>query len=86
MFFDGSLRVRDVKVNVPKNPIIMHNHVPIGHNATVRIPERNNGRQDSLRRKRLERRWQFLASIDNDPIVIDGYTFRFDASLYTNII
>lgn len=97
MFFDGSIRLNGRKINVLNNTNIS-NKIHIPHN--VEIIKSQNGRlavqngTDSLRnyheerekRNRLERRWQFLASIDNDPIIIDGHVFKFSPTLYTNVI
>lgn len=96
MYFDGSIRLHGVKINVQSNcNIIRPIHIPHTNEdmaLTQSEPQltlsqqRMRLRSERERAARLERRWRFLASIDGDPIVIDGYVFRFDYNLYTNTI
>lgn len=91
MFFNGNIRLHGVSINV-RNNINMNRsisvpHVLIERNESEPINIREENIYDNRERnQRLNRRWQFLASIDGDPIIIDGITFRFDWSLYTNKI
>lgn len=102
VFFDGHIRLYGSKVNIVNNPNISNglhiphrrieeaafsNHAPERNNIDQRVIDEHVIDQRSRdRSKRLERRWKFLASIDRDPVIIDGHTFRFDVMLYTNRI
>lgn len=97
MFFDGTIRLHGVKINVLITcNIIRPIHIPHTNDEIALTQseqqqltlsqQRIHLRSERERAKRLERRWRFLASIDGDPIIIDGYVFRFDYSLYTNNI
>lgn len=93
MFFDGHIRVYGTTMNILNNANIIRNQI-IPHNTSLQQrtqayrDNQNNVNMQNQRdhRMRLERRWRFLASIDRDPIIIDGLTFKFDAKLYTNVI
>lgn len=91
LYFDGSIRLYGVKINVQQN-INISRRVTVPHsNEEFELSQESLVQQRHLydqrdRAQRLERRWLFLASIDNDPIIIDGYVFRFDHKLYTNVI
>lgn len=96
MFFDGNVRLYGTKINILNNMNTNNNQIRIPHNTSAEQKTQtysycnrdnhDNAQRQRDRRMRLERRWRFLASIDRDPIVIDGLTFKFDAKLYTNII
>lgn len=93
LFFNGNLRTHGVSINIRQNVdvnrIISLPHSQYDLNET---PRTNNQQSHASyisereRTERLNRRWQFLASIDNDPIIIDEREFKFDCSLYTNTI
>lgn len=82
LFFDGTIRLHGKKIYTTHNENIVH--VPAQPSDI--IVSRCVSRDDRRKQERLERRWQFLASIDGDPIIMDGLVFRFDRKLYTNQI
>lgn len=84
LYFDGNIRLYGVKINLGDLNIP---HTFLERNEIQRSFDREpNNYADRERNLRLERRWKFLASIDDDPIVIDGHVFRFDWKLYTNTL
>lgn len=100
MFFYGSIRRYGTKINV-QNKMNIARAISVPHlreDAALTQREQEPVQQLSVqeqyivnknwrdREERLERRWRFLTSIDADPIIIDGYVFRFDYKLYTNVI
>lgn len=89
MYFDGTLRMYGNKINILNNQNIS-NPIALPHCQSLTRTFVTNGADkiDSNRGRaeRLERRWKFLASIDRDPIIIDGHIFKFDAKLYTNTL
>lgn len=98
MYFDGSIRLHGAKIYVQSNaniyrPIqLPHSNEDIAFTQQETVQQltlsqqRKRDRSARERAERLERRWKFLASIDGDPIIIDGYVSRFDYKLYTNNI
>lgn len=93
LFFNGNLRLYGVSINVQQNNNISREinvpHTQYERREGLRFNNReiiDDYQQRREREARLNRRWQFLASIDGDPVVIDGVVFRFDWSLYTNVI
>lgn len=96
MYFDGTIRLNGVKINVVQNSNIV-NPVRVPHDNAVDLLELSqilgqlvrtpvDYRIERDRQDRLNRRWSFLASLDGNPLIIDGYTFKFDFKLYTNAI
>lgn len=96
MFFDGTIRKNGNKINLVHNENI-HNAVRLPH-TTLEIQNSLQSQNDETRpvelsyrvqreqQDRLNRRWSFLASLDGNPLIIDGVRFKFDWSLYTNTI
>lgn len=95
-FFNGDLRYfgNRIKVNQPQPcQVVRRRNSITAEDIEQFFPEtqqlQQQNRHEEYERKRendmkLERRWRFLASLDGDPLVIDGITFKFDWSLYTN--
>lgn len=92
LFFDGSIRMYGNKINVLHNPNISNERMHIPHRRTEEVmsPATEHHfvpvHHQRDRAMRLERRWKFLASVDGDPVIIDGFAFKFDYKLYTNNI
>lgn len=91
MYFDCHIRIYGQKIIIVNNANIS-DYITIPHlvdkanNPIIQIVKNCSYRSDVHRAERLERRWKFLQSMDDDPIIIDGLTFKFDRNLYTNII
>lgn len=97
MFLDGSIRLRGRKMHMQNNCYTSSaTHIsyktekgkPKTGRSTVKKETDilRNYHEEREKRARLERRWQFLASIDNNPIIMDGHVFKFSSALYTNVI
>lgn len=86
-YFDGFIRLNGKKVKQLENdfelergPIkIIHEPITMPTRRIQPPIDENNCRMD-----KLNRRWGFLASLDGDPLIIDGIVFKFHSSLYTN--
>lgn len=93
MYFDGHIRMHGKKINVVNN-VNMSECIPIPHSiknarepsTEIETTKNSEYRSHEDRAKRIERRWRFLASLDNDPLVIDGIMFKFDRALYSNTL
>lgn len=91
LFFDGHISIYGMKINILNNQNIV-NHISIPHISTGANEATSRGNSFAIiqhnrdSKQRLERRWKFLASLDDNPLIIDGTTFKFDWKLYTNTI
>lgn len=96
LFFNGDIRYFGNRIahNQPQPCVpVRRNELITVEDMEQMFPEteqlNRENKQDEYKRKRedeqkLERRWRFLQSLDGDPLVIDGITFKFDWKLYTN--
>lgn len=94
IYFNGDISVRGKRIPFPKprKSKVTGMHLLAKKAIACTTPKDtkhqniHDYKKDKDIQRRLDRRWAFLASLENDPLIIDGILFKFDWKLYTSTI